>query len=303
MLERYLAEPGYEDVAIGAIAGDRRYVAGRGKADGASIFRIASVSKVLTTLALAHAVVHDEIALDAPAAEHLPDFRLPAWDGVPIRVEHLATHTSGLRDARYPGDVGTRASFAAGLERVTLESRPGDEWRYCNTGVSLLATLLGDDYADLVLHRVCEPLGMHDTVLALDAEQVLRLRPGHEEPDRPVPTPTLPLHAGSGGWYSTVYDMLLLLAAHLDDADPAITLVRQPRLARDSTGAKMGLGWVIDPLPGTDTTVTWHNGSLAGYRSYVGFVPEARCAVAVLTNTSKSVDDIGHAVLSDLIAG
>ena len=43
-------------------------------------------------------------------------------------------------------------------------------------------------------------------------------------------------------------------------------------------------------------------GTLPGYRSYVGFVAGAGCAVAVLTNTSRSVDDIGRGILAALLA-
>jgi hypothetical protein len=44
----------------------------------------------------------------------------------------------------------------------------------------------------------------------------------------------------------------------------------------------------------------WHNGALPGYRSFAGYVRDPACAIVVLTNTSRSVDELAHAVLAGL---
>ncbi len=287
----------YVDLGIGVISGTQRHIGG---VDGRAIFRIASISKVFTSLALAAAVERGEIRLDDEAGRHLPGFELPTWHGEQILVGHLATHSAGFRSDEWPDDDGTLEGLARALTGVRLATRPGERWAYSNLGASLLANLLairaGTGFDELVRQRVCEPLGLHDTVLRLDAEQQQRLRIGHDAAQQPTTTPDLPLHAGAGGFYSTIDDLLTLLAAHVAPTGNPIgamcALVAQPRLTRDGDGLRMGLGWLIDG------NVTWHNGALPGYRSYAGFT--GRNGVVVLTNTTKSIDGIGPSVLEDL---
>jgi CubicO group peptidase (beta-lactamase class C family) len=92
-----------------------------------------------------------------------------------------------------------------------------------------------------------------------------------------------------------------LVSAHLT-VSPGLgyALVQVPQLARPGDGA-MGLGWMMDPLPGTTHRLTWHNGTLPGYRSFVGFVADTYQSVVILTNTERPVDDLAHAILADLV--
>jgi CubicO group peptidase (beta-lactamase class C family) len=86
--------------------------------DAHTIFRIGSVSKVVTAAALALAVRAGDVALDEPVAAYLPGwFRLPTYDGNPILVRQLATHSSGL-----PRGV---ADPAGGVSVRTLAASPG----------------------------------------------------------------------------------------------------------------------------------------------------------------------------------
>jgi CubicO group peptidase (beta-lactamase class C family) len=179
-----------------------------------------------------------------------------------------------------------------------LASRPGEVWAYSNLGAILLswaaARAAGTTFEDLVGGAVTGPLGLSDTCLVLSDEQKSRWRKGHDADGRPCDTPTYPLFAGSGGYYSTADDLLNLLTA------PTSPLVRHQHFDRGE-GAGMGLGWLIDPLP-SGIRSWWHNGALPGYRSYAGCVPTAECAVVVLTNTTRPVDQLGMAILDDLVA-
>jgi CubicO group peptidase (beta-lactamase class C family) len=268
------------DPAIGTISHGRREITDDG------IYRIASISKVLTALTFAETVCRGEVTPDALLDR-----------GITLR--HLATHTSGLPTTAWVEDARTPEDLMAGAAAIELEAEPGEHWAYSNLSATLLghhtAAAAGTDYETLVRERVTEPLAMADTVLDLSAEQVPRLRTGSK------PTPTLPLYAPSGGYYSTVADLLTLLDAHLT-AGPgsAYQLVQQQTTGFRDGPAAMGLGWIVDPLPGSGTTVLWHNGSLPGYRSYLGFVPDTGIAVAVLTNTEDPVTDLGVEILRRL---
>lgn len=293
--EHLSSAEGYVDLVMGVQAGQRRFVAGTNGTDGRSIFRIASISKLFTALA-ADSV--PGLGLDDPAQEHLPHLRLPSWPGEPIRIVHLATHTSGIGGSYVDADPDDLEALQAGLPGVPLSNPPGKVWEYSNLGAVLLswaaAHAAGMAFDDLVRSAVTKPLGLADTCLVLDDGQKSRWRKGHDAGLNPCATPTYPLLAGSGGYYSTVDDLLTLLTA------PTSELARRQHFDRGD-GAGMGLGWLIDPLP-SGVRSWWHNGALPGYRSYAGCVPAAGCAVAVLTNTTQPVDRLGMAVLDELAA-
>jgi CubicO group peptidase (beta-lactamase class C family) len=304
----------YADLVVGVSTADGRSVAGTDGVDGASIFRIASISKVFTGLTLAGAVRRGEVALTDEARAYSP-YPMPTWDGEPIRLWHLATHSSGLGRHADVDDVRTVDALLSGVAGLTLADRPGTRWDYCNLGMGTLAQLLaravGRSFEELVADRICAPLGLTDTVLELTASQRERRRPGHDDRLAPVATLTIPVLAGSGGYYSTVDDLLTLLETQLAAApDTPFALAEQSRFVRDADGridapvtgpyGGMGLGWLHDPVPGTAATMIWHNGALPGYRSFAGYVRDPDCAVVVLTNTSRSVDGLGAAVLADL---
>jgi serine-type D-Ala-D-Ala carboxypeptidase/endopeptidase len=59
----------------------------------------------------------------------------------------------------------------------------------------------------------------------------------------------------------------------------------------------VGLGWTRGPHLGTDHESVFHNGGTGGFRSFVGVVPATHTAVAVLSNSARSVDALGFQLL------
>jgi CubicO group peptidase (beta-lactamase class C family) len=71
------------------------------------------------------------------------------------------------------------------------------------------------------------------------------------------------------------------------------------RRPADMPSRSMGLGWHIDSENALD--ILWHNGGAGGSSSYVAFLMEPRVGVVVLSNSSNSVDELGHTVLYLLV--
>ena len=327
-LARAFAEAnGLPSLVVGVIADGRRTVIGVGTVSGAApdehtLYEIGSVSKVLTSLALADAVVRGETTLETPVADLLSDSAtVGAHPDGPIRLVDLATHTSGLPRldlsmgfapgfdladpyARYDADRLT--AYLATAEPATA---PGAAYEYSNLGGGLLGFALaqraGEPYADVVRQRVLAPLGMDETWMSVPDSAAGRLAVAHGADGAPVPhwTWTEPT-AGAGGWRSSAADLLTLAQAVLDpDATPladAIALATEPRAPAGDTGTDVGLGWHLAPTPGG--TLAWHNGMVGGSASFAGAVPEAGVAVVVLTNRQSSVDALGAEVLRRLAA-
>ncbi|MFJ9949499.1 serine hydrolase domain-containing protein [Kitasatospora sp. NPDC091207] len=296
-----------------------------------TLFDIGSVTKVFTSLALARLALAGTAGLDEPLADLLagalpPGASVPARRGTPIALRHLATHTSGL--PRLPAGMMlpallrpnkpdpyrhcTDAVLLAGLGRTRLRAVPGRGFRYSNLGAGLLGLALahraGTGYEDLVTREICEPLGLVDTVIAVDEERAARLAQGHSPGRRPVPGWQLAGLAGAGGLRSTAADLVVLLRAQLasgtdDDSPlaPAIALTRQTT-HKVNPFAWAHLGWLghrLHPRQGGHLQI-WHNGGTGGFRSFVAFDPEKQVGVIALANTRRSVDPGGIALLRAL---
>ena len=271
-----------------------------------TLYRIASISKVFTALALAVAVRRGEVRLDQPANRYLPDpIRLPHHHDRPILVEHLATHTAALpRDHLGPDSVD---GLAATLARIELSGPPGRHHLYSNLGVAVLGQLLahvaGSDYATLITDRICRPLRLPDTALTISPQQTERLAQGRELDGRPAAVPTIHLGAPSGGLYSTATDLLRFLQLHLgrlqhDELSAAAAFALGPRFTSPD-GPELGLCWHRSPLP-TGVTSIWHNGGLRGFHSYAALVPAADTTLVVLANHDIDLETAATGMLSRL---
>jgi serine-type D-Ala-D-Ala carboxypeptidase/endopeptidase len=310
-------------VAVGVLRGGQQRVIGSGKASPGgpsppaadTVFEIGSVTKVFTATLLAGMVEEGLVALDDSVQSYLPaDVELPVR-GRPITLADLATHTAGLprlphgfflrsvRHRRDPYAWFTIDDLYAGLPATRLRREPGDKPRYSNLGYGLLGHVLavraGRDYEQLVQERICRPLGLEDTHVSVPAAAYARFAQGHNRRGRPVPHWDLPTLAGAGALRSTIADLLAILRSQLGAGDPALAraaaLTQVPQVRH--RGAAVGIGWTRWPLLGTEHEFLFQNGGTGGFRSFVGFVPALQTAVAVLSNSARSVDALGFRIL------
>jgi D-alanyl-D-alanine-carboxypeptidase/D-alanyl-D-alanine-endopeptidase len=229
-----------------------------------------------------------------------------------MRLIDLATHTSGL--PRMPGNWSPKDINEPYLDYTTEnlfdflreQARPSvlrsvgkslgslfgakDEpkWEYSNLGVGLLGTLLArkaeQPYEDLLLDRICRPLGMTSTRLTPDESMTARLIPGHDADGKPVKNWHFACLAPCGGVLSTTNDMLKFVAANLELTDspirPAFTRA-QKHYYIVNDNLDMGLNWLL-PKSG----IVFHNGMTGGYNSFVGFSKTDKLGLVVLADTT-----------------
>ncbi|MFB9593600.1 serine hydrolase domain-containing protein [Streptomyces racemochromogenes] len=320
-------------VAVAVVAGGRvGYAAAgtTGRADGGTpgadtLFEIGSVTKTFTALALARMAVAGTVELDEPLARLLPEgTSVPSRDGQEITLRHLATHTSGL--PRLPKGMMLRALLRprtpdpyagctadvllSGLARTRLGSTPGRRVRYSNLGAGILGLALarraGTTYERLVTGQVCAPLGMSATVVAADAAPPGLLAQGHDSRRRPTPAWNLADLAGAGALRSSAADLVTYVRAQLDGGGPA-ELAKAIRLTREVEHRANGFAWMhlgwrghrLHPRQGAHVQI-WHNGGTGGFASFVGFDPETRTGVIVLSNTQHAVDGPAFELLRTL---
>lgn len=277
--------------------------------DGKTMFEIGSVSKVFTSLLLALAVEKGEAKLDDPLAKFLPPgVKAPTRGGKQITLLDLATHRSGLprvmigyppKNVEDPYADFTLEQMDAFLSGYTLTREIGAEYEYSNYGVAMLGNALarraGKTYEQLLVERICQPLGLKSTTITLSGDEKSRLASPYNEDLSPAKNWNAGVFAGAAGIRSDVDDMLVFVSAQLGLAptslQPAMQNTQQARNSAGGPTMDIGLGWHIDRSQ--PTPVGWHNGGTGGYRSYFGLDPAHRRGVVVLSNTANGVDNIG----------
>jgi CubicO group peptidase (beta-lactamase class C family) len=303
-------------IVVGLVSPEGRRVIAHGGLDfgdprklgGDTVFEIGSVGKVFTALLLSDMVQRGGVALDDPVARYLPpEIRVPESSGRPITLRDLATHHSGLprlptnffpRNFANPYADYTVDQLYQFLSDYQLTRDVGSRYQYSNVGYGLLGHALarraGRDYDSLVIGRIAAPLGLASTRIALSPQMKARLAVGHNERLEAVPGWDDTTLAGAGSLRSSVNDLLAFLAAqfdqrtsHLRSAMHAMLDVRAPT---DTPNVDVALGWHVTKREGRE--LVWHNGGTGGYSSFVGFSPETRTGVVVLSNAGLAIDDI-----------
>ncbi len=202
-----------------------------------AIFRIASMTKPMTSVAAMMLSEEGRLEIAAPVAQYLPEFS-DTTVGVERRkaartmtVQDLLRHTSGLtyaafgdspvqmlwRDANLMDDNETIAATVAKLGKLPLMFEPGTTWEYSmSTDVlgRVVEVVSGKSLADFFAERICGPLRMIDTGFAAPGERAPRVAEpqtdkatGQRPPMRSVAQPG-PRHSGGGGAVSTAADYL-----------------------------------------------------------------------------------------------
>lgn len=291
--------------------------------DADTVYEIGSITKTFTGTILADLVCDGIVKLDDPVRRYVPDdWAIPRRDDRDITLLHLTTHTSSL--PRLPPDFDTHllltlsihdpysefgiAELKSALKGTTLRRPIGSQHRYSNFGVGLLGVALahadkGGDVDRLFQDRLLTPLNLNDTTFAPNEEQRSRMAP----PFKALGIPTNNWHfdclKACGGLRSTANDLLAYAEAAMGQTpsslEPAFELAMQPW--RETVNDRsIGLGWYVQPMAMTEgvprlpeTRLVWHSGGTGGYRTFLGLMPERRCAIVVLSNSTAGGIDPG----------
>ena len=287
-------------------------------------FRLASVTKQFTAMAVMLLVRDGKLRYDSVLTEIFPEF--PTY-GKAITVRHLLTHTSGLPDYE---DLMDRVEKAEGrrwsaehqiqdqevlwlLERETRgKFGPGTSWAYSNSGYVVLglivAKISGVPYAEFLERRIFAPLQMRNTLAYEKGKREIPHRAfGHTREhgklvlsDQSSTSATL----GDGGIYSNLEDLskwddalanhTLLSAEEMQVALTPVKLVdgREPHWPVEADGDNLapgkpvsyGFGWFLDSYPGHPRM--WHSGTTIGFRNVIERFTMDHLTIVILGNRS-----------------
>ncbi|WP_436858880.1 D-alanyl-D-alanine-carboxypeptidase/endopeptidase AmpH [Citrobacter tructae] len=290
-----------------------------------SVIRIASITKLMTSEMLVKMLDQGKVQLNDPLSKYAPPgARVPTYQGTPIRLVNLATHTSAL-PREQPGGAAKRPVFVWPtreqrwnyLSTATLKTAPGTQAAYSNLAFDLLADALanasGKPYTQLFEENITRPLGMKDTTFTPSPDQCKRLMVAEKGAS---PCNNTLAAVGSGGVYSTPGDMMRWMQQYLssdfyqrsNQADRMQTLIYQRTQLSRVTGMDvpgkadaLGLGWVYMAPKNGRPGIIQKTGGGGGFITYMAMIPQKNVGAFIVvtrspqtrfTNMSNGINDL-----------
>jgi CubicO group peptidase (beta-lactamase class C family) len=275
-------------------------------------FRLASVTKQFTAMAVMLLVHDGKLHYDTRLADLFPEF--PEY-GKGIRIRDLLNHTSGLQDyenlmpkykAKTPAEQIPQIQDAEVFELMkgqkATKFAPGTRWDYSNSGYVALGVIVekvsGKPFGDFLRERIFLPLKMNQSIAYHKSRNLVPNRAfGHSrqagawrQTDQSPTSATL----GDGGVYSSLadlarWDRALREHALLSETEmtPAITPARVPNgsaVEPDGSPAAYGFGWFLNPYRGRARM--WHYGETIGFRTAIQRFRDESLTIIILCNRS-----------------
>ncbi|MFG6199865.1 serine hydrolase domain-containing protein [Nonomuraea sp. JJY05] len=274
---------------------------------GASLVRIASITKLFTWTAVMQQVQQGRLDLHADVNRYLTTFRIPATYPQPITLAHLMNHTAGFEDtaigvgSRSKADVPPLGTYLA--EHVPARVRPpGQVSAYSNYGAALAGHIVsrvsGQPYDQYVKDHILDPLGMRHTTASEPVPAPLAAGQArsydYEEGTyqrKPFVFDNLP---PDGSISATANDMARFMIAHLGSGslldEPTARLMHRRSFAADPRIDGYAHGFKEQTLNGH--RVIMHDGSWEGFQSALLLVPGAGLGLFVSTNSIGGIDAV-----------
>jgi len=298
-----------------------RDVGAKAPVDVHTVFRIASMSKSFTAVAILQLRDEGKLALDDPAERYVPELAglaYPTADSPRITIRHLLSHAEGFPEDNPWGDrqlaVTDDAMTRLMRQGIPFSTAPGTAYEYSNFGYAILGRIVarvsGQPFAQYLETRLLKPLGMHATTLEPGSVPAARAARGYRLEDgawKEEPRLADGAFGAMGGLLSSTADLARYVAFMMsawpprDDPDDGplrraslreMQQVWRPSPASVSREASGGLrlntggyGFGLRVWQ----TCTWphvvaHSGGLPGFGSHMRWLPEQGVAIIAMGN-------------------
>lgn len=256
-----------------------------------SVFDIASVRKQFIAAATLLLAEERLIALSDNIRKYFPE--LPEYASK-ISIDHLLTHTSGIRDwtALTALAEGEAELLGLILKQRAINFEPGEEWSYSNSGYVLLTELVsrasGKPFGEFVRTRMFEPLGMHSTSYGEDPLAPINNRALAYEKDgnswRLGVLVGKERGKGSGGIFTTASDLMIWSNAIITGKLSKFVSEKLQEPAILNNGRKLSYGRGMNVNNYSVGKLISHSGDGGGYSAWLGLLPQKNLSIAVLCN-------------------
>ncbi len=255
-----------------------------------TIFDAGSVVKQFVAASVLLLVEEGKLSLTEDIRKYIPE--LPDT-GHKIMLDHLLTHTSGIRDwtGMKPLAEGDPDVLTLILRQRGLNFAPGEEWSYSNSGYELLKEVVartsGMSFSEFTRKRLFEPLGMKSSTYLVDMTDVVKNRAlaYKNENGRWKLDMNLGNDRGGGGLLTTPIDLLIWNDALTNNRLGAFVTEKLHEPATLNNGRKLNYARALQVEPfRRGGTLVWHSGGTAGYSSLLARLPEQGLSVAIMCN-------------------
>lgn len=287
-----------------------------------TVFRIASMTKSFTGMAILKLRDEGKLSLDDPAAKYIPalaDLPYPTKDSPAITIRHLLTHSEGFPEDNPWGDrqlhqtdETMRAWIRAGIPFSTV---PGTEFEYSNYGFAMLGAIIarasGKPYDDYVRDNILRPLGMNASTFEMSEVPKDQIALGYRwdgQAHQPEPILAHGSFGGMGGLWTSARDLARYVAFLMSAFPPRDEAERGP-IKRSSAREMQQVGRAQPAIAFRTTVdgplqlgsggyayglgvsqdcrfnyVVGHSGGLPGYGSLMRWLPEYGVGMIAMGN-------------------
>jgi CubicO group peptidase (beta-lactamase class C family) len=299
-----------------------REVASKAPVDAHSVFRIASMTKSFTAMAILDLRDDGKLSLDEPAEKYVPELKAlayPTSDSPRITIRHLLSHSEGFPEDNPWGDqqlAKTNEEMTTMMRRgIPFSNAPGIAYEYSNYGFAILGRIVakasGVSYNQYISTNILAPLGMSSTTLEPSAVPAQRLAHGYRWEDetwKEEPQLKDGSFGAMGGMLTSIHDLSLYVSALLgawpprsgEETGPILrsSMREMQQMARPNTATVTRDGSTSDVqltssgygfgLRVSQTCafrhVVAHSGGLPGFGSLMQWLPEHGVGIIAFGN-------------------
>ena len=261
-----------------------------------SLYRIASISKAVTAVAIMQLVEQDKIKLDEDVRTYIPYFPKKKWK---FTVRQLLNHTSGIRNYRY-GEFNSTDSFKSIKDAIrtvmddSLKFEPGTKREYTTLGYNLLAGIIenvsGMSFEEYLDKNIFQPAEMNSTYLEYQPRIIYDKARGYVKNNfrkfENAALADLSIKFAGGGMISTSEDLLKfaqnLISFKLLKSSTLDTILI-PTVTKNKDTVKYGLGFSFG-IDEKGRKYFGHGGGGTGFTCELIIYPGKSLAAVYLTN-------------------
>lgn len=322
-------------ISIGVYKDGKTYISHYGELDKGkgnkptdeTIYEIGSVSKTFAGTLVAQAELEGKLNLEDDIRKYIKeDFPNLEYQGNPIRIKHLITHTSRLprflpvainQIVENPTDSlafhiyeieknYSKEKFLSDLHTVVLDTIPGTKDSYSSADTELIAHILENvynkPYNELIQKKISTKLGMKNTGTVLQESSQNNLANGYIENNTLAPPMINTLWGAGGGMTSTLPDLMKYAKFQLDKKNEVA--VKSHQVVYKNGKWEIGYYWPIrfDESHGTYYS---HHGGAFGMQNYLFIFPDKDLGISIVLNqnisrTSNKLAQVAGGIMEDL---
>ncbi|GAA3518874.1 hypothetical protein GCM10022393_36260 [Aquimarina addita] len=307
-------------ISIGVYKNGKSYTGHYGELDrqkgnpptDSTFYEIASVTKTFTGTLVAQAILDGKLSLEDDIRKYLDgDYNNLQYDGHPILIKHVLTHTARLPsnnkgiDELFKNEADSLAfkfneieknynkeKYFSHLQEITLDTLPGTKYNYSNVGANLMGHILEvvykKSFTQLLDQFILKKSGMNTSKMILTEEESNRLANGYNNdgdlmPHLPVSNT---LWGAEGGLKSTMPDMIKYMQFQMDSTN-AVAQESHKKIHKENATEWIGYFWRVEQ--DEDGIYYHHHGGAFGANTYFFIYPHYNLGIVASTNCSGRI--------------